>query len=121
MQIPEQASQQRSHGFQPGQSGNPGGRLSNAERQRRIEAQARELAVEFGGFEVLSPVDRVLLMQAAALLLRRPKSAEDIVRVANSVQRLLGGLSKRKRREPAVPSVADYVARLTSEGKAGAA
>jgi hypothetical protein len=117
MQSPEQTPQQRPYGFQPGKSGNPGGRLSNAERARRDEAKARELAAEYGGWESLSPVDRVLLGQASALLLRRPKSAEDLVRVSNSVARLLGGLGRRKR-EPQRPSLAEYVA---SKAKAEAA
>ena len=98
MQSPEQSPQQRPYGFQPGKSGNPAGRLSNKAKQERIEAQARELAVEFGGFDALSPVDRVLITHAAMLVLRKPRSAEDVVRVCNAVQRLLGGLSKRKRK-----------------------
>src|SRR5438132_216609 len=98
MQGPEQATQQGPHRFRPGQSGNPSGRLSNAARQERIEQKTKELAIEFGGLETLSPVERALLDQAAVLLLRKPRSAEDVVRVANSVQRLLGALGKRKRR-----------------------
>jgi len=101
MQGPEQATQQGPHRFRPGQSGNPSGRLSNAARQERIEQKTKELAIEFGGLETLSPVEKVMLEQAATLLSRRPSSAEDVVRVANSVQRLLGALGKRKgRREP---------------------
>jgi hypothetical protein len=118
MQAPEQSPQQRSHGFKPGTSGNPGGRLSNAERERRAEAKARELAIEFGGFDTLSPVDRVLITQAATLLLRRPKSAEDLVRVANSLQRLLGGLAKRKRRAPTQPTLEAYLAARAPRGEA---
>jgi hypothetical protein len=43
-------------------------------------AKARELAAEFGGIDRLSVVDRVLIEQAAALLVRKPHSAEDAVR-----------------------------------------
>ncbi len=104
MQIAKQEPEQGKRGnpnWVPGVSANPAGRMSNAARQERIEAKARELAVEFGGIEKLSPVERALLDQAAVLLLRKPRSAEDVVRVANSVQRLLGALGKRKgRREP---------------------
>jgi hypothetical protein len=124
MQSPEQAPQQRPHGFRRGQSGNPAGRLSNAAKQARVEAKARELATEFGGYDALSPVDRVLITQAAALVMRRPRSAEDIVRVANTVQRLLGGLGKRKRkREPAERPLQAYLRERAvaagSDGEAG--
>jgi hypothetical protein len=111
----EQSPQQRTYGFQPGVSGNPNGRLSNRARAERIEAKARELAAEYGGFDTLSPVDRVLVTQAATLLLRRPKTHVDVVRVANSIARLLGGISKRRQRNPdrgpPMPSVAELMAR----------
>jgi hypothetical protein len=110
----DQVPQQQARGFQPGVSGNPQGRMSNRERAERIEAKARELGAEFGGLEKLTPVDRELLKQAATLLLRRPKSAEDVVRVANSIARLLGGLSKRRKREPAHCGTLDQY--LASEG-----
>jgi hypothetical protein len=98
MQGMEQAPEQSSTRFRPGQSGNPFGRLSNAARQERINAKARELAVELGGWAALSPVDRVMLEQASELLLRRPRSAEDRVRHANAVQRLLATVVKRRGR-----------------------
>jgi hypothetical protein len=111
MQGSEQAAPRNTGRFQPGQSGNPGGKVSNAERRRRAEAKARELAIEYGGYDALSPVDRVLVDQAAMLLMRRPRSAEDIVRVSNSIQRLLSRLSKRqveRKREPA-PDLRSYL------------
>jgi hypothetical protein len=111
MQSPDQAPQQRPFGFQPGESGNPAGRLSNKAKQERIEARALELAAEFGGWENLSAVDRLMLTQAATLVLRRPKSAEDAVRVANAVQRLLGGLGKRKRAPKPGAALAAYLQR----------
>ena len=75
----------------PGQSGNPAGRPSRAKRQACIDARARELATEFGGWDKLSTVDRVYVEQAAALLLRKPHSAEDAVR-----WRLLAAVERRK-------------------------
>src|SRR5262249_27579585 len=95
-QTPNQLPDQTPWRFKPGQSGNPAGRPSRAERQARIDARARELAVEFGGWERLSTVDRVYVEQAAALLVRRPHSAEDAVRCANAVGRLLGAVERRR-------------------------
>jgi hypothetical protein len=124
MQSPEQTPQQRRHGFQPGKSGNPRGRLSNAAKQERVEATARELAAEFGGYDALSPVDRVLITHAAMLVLRTPRSAEDVVRVANAVQRILGGLGKRKRKHepeerPLQRYLRDRAVAAGSDGEAG--
>jgi hypothetical protein len=112
VQTPEQTPSQYPWRWKPGESGNRFGSLSAKARAERIEAKARELAVEFGGYDSLSPVDRTLIEQAVGLVLRHPKSAEDIVRHANAVQRLLGGLRKRlgRAREPAAPSLAEYVA-----------
>jgi hypothetical protein len=92
----QQPSQQRWHGFQPGQSGNPQGAMSAREKQERIEATARELAAEFGGYDALSPVNRTLVVQAATLLLRKPRTQVDAVRVANSIGRLLASVRNRK-------------------------
>jgi hypothetical protein len=90
----EQMPDQR-QGFPKGVSGNPAGRMSRAACAARIEAKARELAVEFGGYDAVSPVDRVLLTQAATLLLRRPKSAEDSVRLGNGILRALATLQRK--------------------------
>jgi hypothetical protein len=111
----DQVAQQQHPGFQPGQSGNPAGRESRAARAVRIEAKARELAQEFGGYDALSPVDRVLVTQAATLLLRRPKSAEDVVRVANSIQRLLASVALRYGRRSATPDVKSYLISKAAE------
>src|SRR5262245_40114310 len=127
MQVPEQDHEHRHRPHNPtgnpkwlpGVSQNPRGRESKAQRQVRIENKARELAVEFGGFEAMSAVDQVLLTQAAIVLLRRPKSAEDVVRCANSVQRLLGGLAKRygldRKRVEAPESYVALSARVAAE------
>jgi hypothetical protein len=80
--------------WRPGVSGNRLGR-SNAARAARLAAKVAELSVEVGGVERLGAIDRVLIEQAASLLLRRPKSYDDQVRVTNSVQRILRGIAKR--------------------------
>src|SRR5262245_23097011 len=48
----------------------------------------------------LSAIDTELVLQAAALALRKPRSAEDVVRHANAIDRLLRGLAKRHGRRP---------------------
>jgi hypothetical protein len=93
-QMPEQR-QQRAHGFQPGVSGNPAGRMSAAACAARVEAKARELAAELGGYDSVTEIDRVLLRTAAGLLLRRPKNGEDAVRVGNGIIRALVTLQRK--------------------------
>jgi hypothetical protein len=51
----------------------------------------------------MSPCDKVHLEQAATLLIRKPRSAEDAVRIANSVQRLLASVALRRGRQPIAP------------------
>jgi hypothetical protein len=96
----------------PGRRANPRGRPSRAEKQGRIDAKARELAEEFGGLDRLSVVDRTLIEQAAALLVRKPHSAEDAVRCANAVGRLLGAVERRRGtgKQNATRSLSEYAA-----------
>jgi hypothetical protein len=97
----------------PGQSGNPRGRESAAAKAARIEHLAQELALEHGGWGAMSPCDRVHLEQAATLLIRKPKSAEDAVRVANAIQRLLASVALRRGRLP-MPPLAERLAAESS-------
>jgi hypothetical protein len=99
-QITEQGGDQKRRGnpnWVPGVSANPRGRLTAAAKQERIERKAAELAAEFGGLGALSACEKVMLEQAAALLLRRPRSSEDVVRVANAIGRILGSLTKHRK------------------------
>jgi len=73
------------------------GRPTAAERRARIEAIAKELAAEYGGLANLTAVERLLVMQAAELSLRKPRNAEDHVRIINSTQRALARLAKRQK------------------------
>jgi hypothetical protein len=60
-----------------------------ARKREAIEARARELAVEIGGFDNLPPFKRALLLQAAELLIqKRP----DVVRTANALGRIYSSL-----------------------------
>ena len=76
--------------------GNPG-RPTAAERRTRIELIAKQLAAEYGGLESLTAVERLLVMQAAELSLRKPRNAEDHVRIINATQRALAKLGKRQK------------------------
>jgi hypothetical protein len=71
-------------------------------KRAKIEAEAASLAVEFGGMAALAATDRAMLLQAAALVTRRPRNGDDAVRLSNAVARLLSVVARRhgKRRRP---------------------
>jgi hypothetical protein len=73
------------------------GRPTAAERRARIEGIAEALAAEYGGLASLTAVERLLVMQAAELSLRKPRNCEDHVRIINSTQRALAKLGKRQK------------------------
>jgi hypothetical protein len=73
--------------FKPGQSGNPLGRAAST--KAKFDAKMAELAADYGGVSALTVSERTLLEQAAGLLLRKPSTAEDAVRIANAVARLI--------------------------------
>jgi len=60
------------------------------ERRRRIEAKARELAGEIGGFDSAPAFKRALLLQAGELLLERRPA--DPVRTANALRQIYSAL-----------------------------
>jgi len=89
--------------------GNPG-RPTAAQRRARIEGIADKLAAEYGGLCALTAVERLLMLQAAELSLRRPLNCEDAVRIANATQRVLAKVANR-RGKPAPPRpLHDYLA-----------
>ena len=51
---------------------------------------------------VLTPADHILLARAVDLLLSRPSSANDRVRVTNAATRILAGI--RRRQPPKAPA-----------------
>jgi hypothetical protein len=73
------------------------GRPTAAERRARVEGIAEQLAAEYGGLGSLTAVERLLVTQAAELSLRKPRNAEDHVRIINSTQRALAKLGKRQK------------------------
>ncbi len=68
----------------------------------------------------LTPAERLLVYQAAALALRRPARAEDAVRITNTISKIfaqVGFADKRRRREPeeSRESLREYAARVARE------
>src|SRR5207247_8877429 len=89
--------------------GKPGGR-SAAQRRARIEGVADELAAEYGGLRALTAVERLLMIQAAELSLRRPQNAVDAVRIANSTQRAFAKVANRRGKPTPPRLLHDYLA-----------
>jgi hypothetical protein len=81
--------------------GNPG-RPTAAQKRAMVDLKARELAE--GQYDRLSARDRALLVMAATLLCRRPRTREDHVRTVNAVGRLLGRVHGLRQAGPAPPS-----------------
>jgi hypothetical protein len=111
-QTEPQSADQFPWRYKPGESGNPLG--PTAARKLRLDVKCRELAQEFGGWDALSVIERTLVEQAAALLVRRkPASAEDAVRCANAVGRLLHAVERRRGQSaPRGRSLAEHLATL---------
>jgi hypothetical protein len=99
MQQAEQRTHQhrvRGRPFPPGVSGNPGGKLSAAERRSRLDHMVEQWVAELGGR--VGTAERMLLRRAAELSLVRPHRNEDHVRTVNAVSRLLAQAGFRKNR-----------------------
>jgi hypothetical protein len=103
--LTEQSAIPGRQGFRPGISGNPGGRLSNAQKRALIESTARTLAD--GKFDSLSARDRELLILAATLKLTPRRPREDLVRRSNSIARILNRVHGLRPAEPPPPSFED--------------
>jgi hypothetical protein len=122
-------SQKRPNGnpaWVKGVSGNPAGRESNVSREARIAGIIAEWTAPYGGVAMFNAAEHALLQQAVELSLRRWRTADDQLRIARTISKLLaqvGIVSGRRREiaEPAGPSLADYVARRYPADGEGAA
>jgi hypothetical protein len=91
----------RGRPFPPGVSPNPHGRPTKAQRLEQLRAKMAELAVRFGGLEVLDSIELERIRLAATLILRsQNQRANDYVRLINSADRLLARVEKSRRCKP---------------------
>src|SRR5262249_12697555 len=113
MQIPEQEREQRPRGnpnWKPGVSQNPRGRETKAQRLARRDAIIAAWAEPHGGGEVPRSAGVELPRIAAEVSMCRRRNAEDRVRHANSISRILaqvGFVEPRRRHKPEPPSPFD--------------
>ena len=106
------------HPFQPGQSGNPGGKRSNGKRYLELFAA---IAGEFGE---LSALEWEFVARAAEQLRRaeREKNNAEHVRLTRCAAQLIDrvrDLQRERQREPSGPTLAEYIA--SKKKSAGAA
>src|SRR5262249_44131882 len=108
MQSAEQGTEQEGdrrplpHAFRPGQSGNPRGRESNANRKARIAQIVAAWCKPYGAPDVvLAPAEYALALKAAELSLAQARRHEDAVRICNALRAALDrvGLTSRHQRE----------------------
>jgi hypothetical protein len=79
-----------------GVSGNPRGSESAAARRARVAAKVETWVQELGS--KVGAVERDLLQRAAEMSLIRPRRHEDLVRVTNTISKLLAQAGFRKDR-----------------------
>jgi len=94
-------------------NGNSRGRETKAERLARRDAIIAAWCQPFGGAAILTPGERTLLEHAAELSMCKPRNAEDRVRHANSISRIMtqcglvsgfaGKTRRRSQPQPASP------------------
>jgi hypothetical protein len=82
--------------FVPGNQVNPAGRPTKAERAAQVRKLMIKLARPLGGLRSLNSLDLERLRLAAELAQRQPKNAEDRVRVANAIDRMLGSVERSR-------------------------
>jgi hypothetical protein len=82
--------------FMPGSHASPSGRPSKAQRLALVRKTMIKLARPLGGLRALNSLDLERLRLAAELAQRQPKNAEDRVRVANAIDRMLGSIERSK-------------------------
>jgi hypothetical protein len=100
--------------FKPGVSGNPGG----GTKSKRFLALRADIVNDLGGEDALTGIDRVVVEQAVALLIRseKAKDGNDAVRASNAASRLLASLrSTKRRRGPAAIPLREQLAMEAAE------
>jgi len=92
---------------------NPSGSLSRAAKLARRDAIIAEWTKDIGGEAALSAAERDLLRKAADLMQLRATRAEDQVRIANSVSKILAqcGLVNRRDKRRNEESFTEALAR----------
>ena len=95
-----------------GVSGNPRGSESAAARRARVAAKVEVWVKELGG--KVGVLERDLLQRAAEMSLLRPRRHEDLVRVTNTISKLLAQAGFRTDRPRKRKTM---VAALTGEGE----
>ena len=88
-----------------GESGNLAGRPSQAQRQAEIDAKARELAQELGGFDALTAIEKTLITRVAELNVGKPKRFDERIRVVNITARVIRDIWFRH--QPAASKTSD--------------
>jgi hypothetical protein len=82
--------------FNPSNCANPAGRPTKAQRAALVRKTMIKLARPLGGLRALNSLDLERLRLAAELAQRQPKNAEDRVRVANAIDRMLGSIERAR-------------------------
>jgi len=117
MQVTEQERKQAkprggNPNWVPGQSQNPKGRESKAQRHARRERIIEEWCKPYGGLAALRPAELMLLHEAAELTLLRVRNSVQRLRRARTISAILqqiGIVGKRDgRRQPEPPSQFDH-------------
>jgi hypothetical protein len=88
-------------------SGNPAGHVRSRQHREMVAAYA----ADFGGIDAMTPAERMDLDEAVTSLLRAKRASHnDAVRLKRDAREWLDGIRARRKREPAGPTLAEYVA-----------
>jgi hypothetical protein len=79
----------RAYGFQPGKSGNPAGGETRAVKEARLAGIITAWCQPYGGITAFNPAEHTLIRQAAELSLRHKRTADDHLRIARTISKLL--------------------------------
>jgi hypothetical protein len=99
-----QAIERYPNRYRPGESGNPAGRPSEVQRRALVDAKAHELALELGGFDALTAIEKTLITRAAELNVGKPRRYDERIRVANITARIIRDILARHKPAKAKPA-----------------